>query len=275
MASITVNNDFIALSKALNQPPVVKVDSNNSYVESIQEDFDMNFVRSRKLSTLDPDSFRYEGGQTSDRIWLAVPERSFDLAYELSKNINPSESDILNGSMVVVQADSPELKEKRENFQLKRAVNDCSSSDFEIKTEILRQAVEQQKKFLVNSRFGDDDLNSQSQFQKTTQIRTYNEEKYLTDLSRKLRKVYNHVLVVDEKYDEVEEGRTSKENKNQGKFRSETLDLRKRITHSSYPEDHRLYQEYCNFHKTNTDEMFNHEEMKNEMIEGMKVFFFY
>jgi len=270
MASITVNNDIQALSKALSQPPVVKVDSNNSYVESIQEDFDMNLVRSRKLSTFgDHDSFRFEPGQVSDRIWLTLPEKSFDLTYDLTKNVNyASEADQMSDSLIVIQADSPEFREPRQNYLAKRTGTE-QNSDFEIRIEILRQAIDQQKKLLVNSALGDDEL--QIQFQKTSHIKSDNEEKFLKDLTKKLKKVYNHVLVVDEKYEEVED-RKSKENKNQTRLKSDTLDLRRIINPTSYPEDHKLYKEYCSFFKTNTDEMFDHEEMKNELIEEMKVF---
>ena len=258
-SSITINSDVQTLKMRLSQPPVVKVDSNNSIIECLQEDFSMNIVRSRKPSMIGDieslkSSSRFDSIPISERIWLQMPEKSLDVGIDLSRNINYAYSEA-SSSMREAQ-NMLTNKNKQTMFS-----DEDSGGEADKKTLALDD-----KKLLVDNY----QLSSEPNFSvsnKNTSVVT--EYKKLTDLSKKVRKTYNQVLYIDEKFDDIDEN-IKKEGKNMnrsGQFRGPY----KVVREIAFPEDQKLFQEYCTFFKKNTDEMFNDEEMKHDLLEEMKV----
>ncbi len=266
--TITVHDDIEGLNRVLSQPPVVKINSNDSIVESIQEDFDMHIARSRKLSFYgDADSLKIDNGlQMTDRVLLVVPE-SNDLAYELSKNVNyASETDLSKsmslGPMVMMSGDK---EVKSSLFPKKISVENSNKNTF--LSELGDKHINQ-KRIYAASRFSDVDL--QEEYRRSAQSRYFLEELNLTDLTKKQKKIYNQVLVVDERDDIEEEERVR--NEDQGRARTDSLFPKNLGYAAQTPEDFRLNKKYITFFKRNTDDIFDEEEMKKEMLDEMKVF---
>ena len=245
----------------LSQPPVVKVDSNNSIIESLQEDFSMNIVRSRKQSMIGDlesmsikSSARFDSIPISERIWLQMPEKSLDVGIDLTKHINYAYSEA-----------SSSMRENQTILTNKNKQTMFSDEDSGGDNDKKALAIDDKKLLVENYQLSEPNFSVSN---KNTSVVI--EYKKLTDLSKKVRKTYNQVLYVDEKFDDIDEN-MKREGKNMNRS-GQRSGPQKVIRQIAFPEDQKLFQEYCSFFKKNTDEMFNDEEMKHDLQEEMKVF---
>jgi len=253
----------------LSQPPVVKVDSNNSMIETLQEDFSMNIVRSRKQSMIGDfdcmsmsmkSSARFDSMPISERIWLPFSEKTVDVGLDLSRNLNYAYSESEQSASV------------REPLSVINKNKQTMFSDEESGVEADKKLlIIEDKKLLENYHFSEPNFSAPGTKVKNTSIA--NEYRKLKDVSKKLKKTYNNVLYVDEKFDDIEEN-LRKESRNANRTGQRSSASQRVVRQIAFPEDQKLFNEYCTFFKKNTDEMFDDQEMIHDMQEEMKVFFF-
>jgi len=241
-SSITINSDIQELKMRLSQPPVVKVDSNNSIIECLQEDFSMNITRSRKPSMIGDfeaismkSSSRFDSMPISERIWLPFAEKNFDVGLDLSRNINYAYSE------------SEQSASMREPLTHTNKNKQTMFSDEENGTDADKKLliIEDKKLLVENYQFSEPNFSvSGGTKVKNTSIVT--EYRKLTDVSKKVRKTYNNVLYVDEKFDEIEENmRKQKSSMNKTGQRSGAS--QKVVRQIAFPEDQRFSMNIAHF----------------------------
>lgn len=251
----------------------------------MREEFSLNVGRSRALSYLDgydnvsvksaTRSMRYDSLAMSERLQNIALERNFDLALEVSKNINyVSDTDILSNSLANEKPPSPSSY-KQSHF-LKESRRHALSYDEESRYDSAGEV----REFLVNNGKKVHHVGSNSGkldeeeilVNKPDSFKQFSDKKNIREVSRKLKKTYNAVLVIDEKYDEIVEEKPKKEKKEDKKQMPKP---QKVVKYISFPEDQPLFQEYCSFSKKNTDYMFDEEAIRRDLQEGLKVYYFF
>jgi len=100
------------------------------------------------------------------------------------------------------------------------------------------------------------------------------DEKKISSLEKKFKKIYNQVLILDDKEEQHEEDKKEKVKQDHSHRRRSTRN------NSSYvrqlkldPEEKALYKDYCAVQNMNADELFEKEDLSAKLEEEMKVRF--
>ena len=274
-SSIDILDDPTAFNRVLSQSPVVKLDPKNSYFESIQEDLNsVNFSQSRKNSMMNnnANAFQYQrfnSASKPSKPMFTFPERNFEVNSEISKNVNyMSETDKLTNSVANPLPSSPS-DAKSSFLWIRKDISDDARSIAPNDERVPSQTFDfgnTRKKLFYDMK--DIEIQMKS---KCSSMEGFEIDQSVKFMSKKIKRHHNHVLIVDEKYDNIDNNirRVDRRSDNDQKQSSNHNDRP-----IPYPEDQNAFKKYCSFHKQNTDYMFDDQKMKSELIEDMKVMIF-
>lgn len=100
----------------------------------------------------------------------------------------------------------------------------------------------------------------------------FEDQDKLSSFAKKLKKIYNNVLMPDMKYDEIEDSNWKEKDENVN-YRKETI-VGFEAKDVLIPQEKKLFKNYCSIVGTITDGLFNDEEMRKEVEEDLEVSFF-
>lgn len=102
----------------------------------------------------------------------------------------------------------------------------------------------------------------------------FEDQDKLVHISKKYKKIYNNVLVLDHKIDEIEDNNWLQGDTNLN-YRKETKVIGFAPEPVLVSSEKHLFKNYCSIPGINTDDLFDDKEMTDELNEELKVFFFF
>ncbi len=97
----------------------------------------------------------------------------------------------------------------------------------------------------------------------------FEDQDKLANFSKKLKKIYNNVLIPDQKYDEIDDTRKRNLDLSPNYRKESIIGFEKKIILA--PTEKQLFKKYCSYIGTNTDNLFDDAKISKEIEEDLKV----